>query len=83
MLEPGKCLWLFLQAAFWCLGVWAMDQQDVPAGREWSELLAGQIGSCGYSKLSVPIHDPPEAYFTLFSSLLMPLPQDACAIRHI
>lgn len=35
-LEPGKCLWLFLQAKFWCLGVWALDQQDVPAGREWS-----------------------------------------------
>lgn len=35
-LEPGKRLWLFLQAEFWCLGVWAMDQQDVPAGREWS-----------------------------------------------
>lgn len=35
-LEPGKCLWLFLQAKFWCLGVWAMDQQDVAGGREWS-----------------------------------------------
>lgn len=35
-LEPGKRLWLFLQAELWCLGVWAMDQQDVPAGREWS-----------------------------------------------
>lgn len=35
ILEPGKCLWLFLQAEFWCLGVWAMDQQDVPAGGEW------------------------------------------------
>lgn len=38
ILEPGKCLWLFLQAEFWCLGVWTVNQSDVPGGREWSAL---------------------------------------------
>lgn len=32
-LELRKGLWLFFQSEFWCLGLWAVDRQTVPAGR--------------------------------------------------
>lgn len=68
MLEPGKCLWFFLQAEFWCLGVWAVDGQDVPAGREWLAcsplarstavmLLSVHPGSRGGHVTSQPLRD--------------------------